>query len=179
MIYGRKPWFRGLHCGFSTMKYGRQQDLGQAEESTGKRLFLSKHSKTSVKVDSLLLSRSFYFISCSVSSNNGLSKNWRTVISKPSQIFFIETTPGFWLFWLSILYMVDGDTPEIFARAWQLLWFCWGLWKVCSRSSEVCNSNPKQSNGRPFWFVRFLYYPKKRRSISNSKICGKDWSECN
>lgn len=69
------------------------------------------------KWNQLLLTRSFYFISCSVSSNSGLSKNSRTVISKPSQIFLMDTTPGFWLFWLSILYMVDGETPEIFARA--------------------------------------------------------------
>ena len=68
------------------------------------------------KRNQILLTRSFYFISCSVSSNSGLSKNWRTVISRPSQSFLIDTTPGFWLFWLSILYMVDGETPEIFAR---------------------------------------------------------------
>ena len=59
----------------------------------------------------------FYFISCSVSSNSGLSKNSLTEISNPSHIFLMETTPGFWLLVFSILYMVDGATPEMFARA--------------------------------------------------------------
>ena len=40
-----------------------------------------------------LFTHSAYFISCSVSSNNGLSKNVRTVIPSPSQSFLMETTP--------------------------------------------------------------------------------------
>ena len=38
-------------------------------------------------------------------------------MSRPSQSFLSETTPGFWLFSLSILYTVDGETPELLASA--------------------------------------------------------------
>lgn len=59
-----------------------------------------------------------YCISCSRSSKISESKNCLREISKPSQIFLIDTTPGFWLFSLSILYIVDGDTPDILANPW-------------------------------------------------------------
>ena len=58
----------------------------------------------------LLLTHSFIF-SCFVSSNNGLSAISWSVILKSLQIFLTETTPMFWLFLFSILYIVDGDAP--------------------------------------------------------------------
>ena len=36
---------------------------------------------------------------------------------KPSQIFLMETTPGFWLFSFSILYTVEGGIPDAVANA--------------------------------------------------------------
>jgi hypothetical protein len=35
----------------------------------------------------------------------------------------METTPGFLLFWFSILYIVDGATPDRFAKALMAIFF--------------------------------------------------------
>ena len=47
--------------------------------------------------------RIFYLMTGSKFSNSGSSKNSRTLMPKPSHIFWMETTPGFLLFVFNIL----------------------------------------------------------------------------
>ena len=71
-----------------------------------------------------------HLISCSISSKSSQSKNSLKLISKPSQIFLIETTPGFCLFSFSMLYTVEGDTPAIVARPFTAISLSWQSWRM-------------------------------------------------
>ena len=63
-----------------------------------------------------------YLISCSKRSKAGVEKNSPSVISKASHNFLIVTVPGFWLSPFKMLFIVDCETADKFARPFDVIW---------------------------------------------------------
>ena len=63
-----------------------------------------------------------YLISCSNRSKVGVEKNSPSVISKASHNFLIVTVPGFWLSPFRMLFIVDCETADKFARPFGVIW---------------------------------------------------------
>lgn len=64
-------------------------------------------------------------ISCSKSSKSGVSKNSRSEISRPSQIFFIVETVVLAFRPLIMLFKVDCVTPLIVANRFNVILYSW------------------------------------------------------
>lgn len=69
----------------------------------------------------------YYCISCSVESNKSQSKNSLTEMLSLLHSFLMETTPWFWLLSFSILYTVEGVTPERIASVFTVSLVCNGI----------------------------------------------------
>ena len=101
----------------------------------------------------LLILIKYYCISCSVESNKSQSKKSLTEMPSPSHSFLMETTPGFWLFSFSILYTVEGVTPERVASAFTAIFFSSHNCIIrFATASLVCNGIPPCAIYRSYIF---------------------------
>ena len=87
---------------FAGEKLNKDEQIKHSEQTIINILKNQKHRNKIYKIKGAF-QLLFYFISCSRLSNKSVSKNSRMLMPKPSQIFLMETTPGFWLFSFSIL----------------------------------------------------------------------------